>query len=87
MISKILSPDKVKVFVSLIILSLPLWKENIPIESGGVVVERVIPITLLPMYVVQGGDFQAILLILGFYVFVYLVVAFIIEIFRHFLKK
>lgn len=87
MIKKMLSPDRVKVLVSLVVLSLPLWKERIPVESGGVVVERVIPITLLPAYIVNGGDFQSLLLLLGFYVFVYVIVAFVIEILRHFLIK
>lgn len=87
MIKKMLSPDRVKVLVSLVVLSLPLWKERIPVESGGVVVERVIPITLLPAYIVHGVDFQSLLLLLGFYVFVYVIVAFVIEILRHFLIK
>lgn len=87
MFKKVLSPDRVKVLVALFVLSLPLWSERITLESGEVLVERVVPITLLPVYLMQGSDLQSILLVLGFYLFVYIIAASVVEFFRQFVKK
>lgn|GEM_PF-2871919 len=84
--SWLIGPNKLKVLVTLIVLSMPILKEHVRLAEGGFVVVRYIPLTLAPIYLYMG-DYYPLLLMLGFYLFVYLGVSLMIEVLKRVVRK
>jgi len=66
-----LKPHKINTIFTIIILALPILKERVPLEQGGFVVERYSPIVLVGSYI-WLRDLYALILMLGFSLFVYI---------------
>ncbi|MBN2567438.1 hypothetical protein JXB02_05130 [Candidatus Woesearchaeota archaeon] len=74
MLLSFLRPRRGNVLVTFIVLALPILKEHVQLEEGGIVVWRYIPLQITFLYA-WFGDWRAFLLMVGFSLFVYVVVS------------
>ena len=86
MILKFLKPKTVNVLLTLLIISLPLLREQVQLPTGGYEIARYRPIFLLTSYL-QMQDWQPFLLMIGFSLVVYLAVSGVVSIASTLLKK
>ena len=69
-----LKPNIRKIVATLVILLLPIFSERVPLAGGSFVVERYSPATMIYGYTVLW-DIVPLLQMLGFSLFIYLLVA------------
>ena len=69
-----LKPRWINTLLTLVILALPILRERVQLEEGGFEIVRYSPIVLLALYV-WLKDWYPFLLMLGFSLFVYVVVS------------
>ena len=79
MILSFLKPRPVNVIVSLIIVSLPILREHAVLPTGGYEVVYYRPVFLLTSYL-QMQDWYPFLLMVGFNLFIYVVVSGVVAI-------
>ena len=86
MILKFLKPKTVNVLLTLLIISLPLLREQVQLPTGGYEIARYRPIFLLTSYL-QMQDWYPFLLMIGFTLAVYVGVSIVVAITSKLLKK
>lgn len=80
-----LKPRWINALLTLIILALPILRERVQLEEGGFVVVRYSPIVLVGSYA-WLKDWYPFLLMLGFSLFIYVVVSATITLLNKLLK-
>ena len=86
MILKFLKPRTVNVLLTLLIISLPLLREQVQLPTGGYEIATYRPIFLLTSYL-QMQDWYPFLLMIGFTLAVYVGVSIVVAITSKLLKK
>lgn len=81
----LLKPRWPNTLLTLVILALPILRERVPLEEGGFVIERYSPLVLVGSYA-WLKDWCALLLMLGFSLFVYVAASIAVFLFSKFFK-
>ena len=81
-----LEPRYSNILLTLLILSLPIFSENVPLENGGSIVEKFIPMHITYTYL-HMKDYIPFLQMVGFSFVVYIGVTLIIQIAHSFKKS
>lgn len=81
-----LKPRAANLLITFVILFLPLIQERAPSELGGYSIVHYSPVFLLSAYL-QMGEFQAILLMLGFALLIYLGLSVVLALISKFFTK